>query len=325
MTPSQSHDVMPLSPTASPTGNDPFASGGWRNERRGHLPLKRASSVQKEYVRCREVRSNVLCLSTPNAGRSREYRAIIEVKGTSYALQTEEDQESIIAGYQALIKSLTFPLQILVRNQQLDLSPYLEQLTRVHLDPAVGSTLRELAEAHCRDIEHLIASRTLFERHIYLILPADDEPGRSRTQRGFLRRARTTKFEQASQQLALRVEAVTAHLEAIGLRCHRLTGHEVIALSYSCLTPARAVRHPLTPEMTQSVDRPKRVVARSGRGEPPKGRVASLPPPDASDSREKARGEPLLPPPDFLQVADLIAPAWIEETPHYACLEGEYV
>jgi hypothetical protein len=47
----------------------------------------------------------------------REFRAILEVSATNYTLRSEEEQESMIAGYRAFLKALTFPIQILVRSQ----------------------------------------------------------------------------------------------------------------------------------------------------------------------------------------------------------------
>ena len=94
-------------------------------------PKSRKGSVQSEFVRLRDIAHNVLCLASPTSPTNpmqREYRAILEVSATNYTLTSEEEQELMITGYRAFLKSLTFPMQILVRSQQLDLQPYVQSV-----------------------------------------------------------------------------------------------------------------------------------------------------------------------------------------------------
>ncbi len=88
----------------------------------------RRGSVQEAFVQVREIAHNVLCLTSPDRPTQREYRAILEVSSTNYTLKSEEEQDLMIAGYRAFLKALAFPIQILVRSQELDLSPYVQHL-----------------------------------------------------------------------------------------------------------------------------------------------------------------------------------------------------
>src|SRR5437660_11586032 len=87
------------------------------------------SSVQQEYVRLREISGDMLCLDSPSSPRQRTYRAVLEVSAINFTLKSEDEQEAIIAGYRALLKALTFPMQIVIRNQRLDLRTYIQRLT----------------------------------------------------------------------------------------------------------------------------------------------------------------------------------------------------
>src|SRR5438132_10109607 len=86
------------------------------------------SSVQQEYVRLREIAGDMLCLASPSSPTQRTYRAVLEVSAINFTLKSEDEQEAIIAGYRALLKALTFPMQILIRNQRLDLRTYMQRL-----------------------------------------------------------------------------------------------------------------------------------------------------------------------------------------------------
>src|SRR5579872_7323402 len=90
------------------------------------------ASVQQHYVSLREVSGDMLCLaSSGTASRRRLYRAVVEVSAINFTLSSEEEQEAIIAGYRAFLKALTFPIQVLVRNQRLDLRTYLQRVAQL--------------------------------------------------------------------------------------------------------------------------------------------------------------------------------------------------
>src|SRR2546421_1557462 len=75
-----------------------------------------AGGVQSEFVRVREVDHTIMCLVSSADPACREYRAILEVTSTNFTLKAEDEQEVIINGYHAFLKSLSFPIQVLVRS-----------------------------------------------------------------------------------------------------------------------------------------------------------------------------------------------------------------
>jgi hypothetical protein len=218
----------------------------------------------------------------------REYRAILEVSSVNYALKSEGEQEAITVSYQAFLNALAFPVQVLVRVVRLDLAPYLARLDTLsaqrtttsvagqqrHAAPA-KTVWQQLAHDHADFVRDLAARRTLLERRFYLIVPADGETARgsrltradaglagssvSRLLPGHRRRVRRAVEEQlanARQQLNLRSGELVRQLGRIGLEARRLSGHELACLSYNCLTPARAARHPLPEAVVSGAGRP---------------------------------------------------------------------
>jgi hypothetical protein len=90
----------------------------------------------------------------------------------------------------------------------------------------------------------------------------------------------------ARHQLDLRVAELTRQFERLGLQVRRLEGVELASLYYRALTPERASRHPLPPDMVAGIDLP----------------VGHR----------------------YTSLTDLLAPASVKLTPDYLCLEGEY-
>jgi hypothetical protein len=297
----------------------------------------RRGSVQEAFVHVQEIAHNVLCLASPDSPTQREYRAILEVSSTNYTLKSEEEQDLMIAGYRAFLKALAFPIQILVRSQELDLSPYVQHLEDTAAQSAADPMWRDLADSHAQFVRELAARRTLLAHRFYLILPSDQGPGTRQPSFANLlpfgrkrarERIKAETLEKAQQQLDLRAEVVTQQLAAIGLHCRQLTGEELIALYYSCLTPERAIRYPLPALAVSGIGRPTRVRQHRQAAVSFDARL-----PDevhASSHRQRAtrKSQPqpqgAVPPPDLPHLADLLAPASVEVTRESMRLEDEY-
>ena len=288
----------------------------------------RKSSVQSEFVRARDIAHNVLCLASPINALQHEYRAILEVSATNYTLTSEEEQELMVAGYRAFLKALTFPIQILVRSQQLDLQPYMQGILESSATMKHG-TWQELALSHVQYVRELAARRTLLEHRFYLIIPADREGDTKRHTLAHLlpfgnkgARKRAESLEKAQQQLDLRAGVVAQQLASLGLQCRRLAGYELASLYYSCLTPDRALRYPLPPQAFASVNQPTRVKKKTSKVST----VSALDTGSPSHVTMQPQQHPstTLPQPDLPHLADLLAPASVEITPNSLCLEGEY-
>src|SRR5579864_4949250 len=147
-------------------------------------PAQTQANVQRDLLSVRETSGDMLCLYAPGSPTRRSYRAVLEVAPINLALKAEDEQEAIIERFAALIRSLSYPLQVLVRNQRLDLSPYVERLLA---PPSAGRpstpTWFALASSLANLLRSIAAERTLIERHVYLIVPADPHASRPR-QRG---------------------------------------------------------------------------------------------------------------------------------------------
>ncbi len=277
------------------------------------------SSVQRDLLMVRETSGDMLCLYAPGSPTRRSYRAVLEVAPINLALKAEEEQEAIIERFGALIRSLSYPLQVLVRNQRLDLSPYLERLL---VPPGAGRpstpTWFALASSLADLLRRIAAERTLIERHVYLIIPADPRAGRPRhggTAALFGRRRAQRQVETrelARQELELRTEALGQQLASCGLTCQRLHNDELAWLYYGCLTPERAIAHPLPAQLLASVGRPSKM-KRPAKHVPGTERVLST---GSEQHREAAlRAKRSLPAPDLLPLVDLLAPECIEVMP----------
>jgi hypothetical protein len=271
------------------------------------------ASVQQRVVRAREVQRDVLCLFEPAAPTGRSYRAMLEVTGLNFALKAPEEQVAIIETYRGVLKSLTFSLQILVRNQPLDLRAYWQQMVdHIPEEERPGSAWRTLVEGLRRSLQQLAAERTLLERHAYLVIPAEDERARSLPLlRAFSRKRQqhAAALARALHTLPIRCESLSTQLAALGLRSRRLAGKELTDLYYQCLQPTRALAHPLSPPVVASVGQPHAVLFQSPDNA---GHIQAWNDRPSASLQESGSTLTALPIPDLLPLADLLAPASIE-------------
>lgn len=283
------------------------------------------ASVQRHLVRARDILGDVLCLDAPTAPTRRQYRAVMEITALNFQLKAEEEQAAIIEGYRTLLKSLTFPVQILVRNQRLDLESYLHEMVShipEHEEP--GMAWSALVESVRQFLTTLGSQRTLLERHFYLVIPADDVRPTAALLPGRRRMRRQVALARALQNLTIRCESLTSQLTALGLRCQRLEGLDLARFYQRCLQPERALAHPLTAPVLEGVGHPFRVrgtqPAPAGEEEASLEQNLLIDSQAGSTSSRRRLGSPHVtrssrmqhPTPDLLPLADLLAPASVE-------------
>ncbi len=288
------------------------------------------ASVQRDMLYVRETSGDMLCLYAPGSPTRRSYRAVLEVAPINLALKAEDEQEAIIERFGALIRSLSFPLQVLVRNQRLDLSPSIGHL----LAPPGGErpytpTYFALAYSLADLLRRIAAERTLIERHVYLVIPSETRAGRPRRRGGtasLFGRRRAQRLAQtrelARQELALRAEALTQQRASCGLTCQRLRNDELARLYYRCLAPERAIAHPLPDKLLAAVGRPTNVKRREARPQLMPSTGSEHHKPAVSHVTNQSEGS--LPLPDLLHLVDLVAPESIEVTPDALRVGQEY-
>jgi hypothetical protein len=171
-----------------------------------------------------------------------EYRAVLEVSGTSRPFEDEVRMEGLLAGFSTFLNGLSYPLQILVRATPVDLSRYLSTLEERGRRVEDGQ-LADLAHDHAAFIQGLARQRTLLERRFYVVVPAESAV-RTRWAGRFGRARRAVdeepRREAARRQLTFRCDDVSRQLARCGLTARRLGDLELAQLYLACWSPERA-------------------------------------------------------------------------------------
>lgn len=177
--------------------------------------------------------------------RGGQVRACVEARPVNFTLRPPAEQEAIIASFRSFLHSLNFPIQVVVRSMPAPVEEYLAGL-RVGLQAALSGELRRLAVEHEAFVRRLAQERSILERRIYVVVPAQApglEAASPSSLAGLLpRRSRQAEAAEAEAQveaagrvLEMRVEQVLTGLLAIGIPCRRLSGPEMLAALHSFL------------------------------------------------------------------------------------------
>src|SRR4030065_2326128 len=82
---------------------------------------KKIASTQ-EHLDIEDIRDNLIILKHGNAV------FVLQTTAVNFDLLSESEQDAMIFAFAALVNSLTFPIQILIRSKRVDITNYLTRL-----------------------------------------------------------------------------------------------------------------------------------------------------------------------------------------------------
>lgn len=94
---------------------------------------------------------------------------IIEVTASNFALLSRKEQDAKIYSYASLLNSLTFPIQIVIRNRRVDISFYLktlEEQERATKNPLLAEHIR-LYRGFVKD---MVKVNVVLNKQFYIVL-----------------------------------------------------------------------------------------------------------------------------------------------------------
>lgn len=98
------------------------------------------------------------------------FRIVVEAQAINFDLLSEAEQDAAIYSYANLINSLDFPLQVVIRTRQVDVTNYLEYLSSFkRLQPT--SILRQQLDNYITFIQDLVTENTVLFKKFYVVIP----------------------------------------------------------------------------------------------------------------------------------------------------------
>ena len=98
-------------------------------------------------------------------------RSILKIEWINLDLKNFEEQQIVLEQYKRFLNWLWFPIQIIVRNNYLDLSWYLGYINK-NLSKVINPTLKKTWESYYKFLENIDSKQWLiYEKSFYIVIP----------------------------------------------------------------------------------------------------------------------------------------------------------
>ncbi len=168
---------------------------------------------------------------------------VLESTSLNFGLLSDNEQEAVIAAYAALLNSLSFSIQILVRSQRKDISNYIEYLEREGAK-IQNPKLQILMTGYKNFIAETIKKKNVLGKRFFIILMFSPlELGVTKSFMTFTKRSKILPFskeyviKKAKITLYPRKDHISRQASRLGLKLKELTTQELIELFYDIYNP----------------------------------------------------------------------------------------
>lgn len=160
---------------------------------------------------------------------------VIEVRASNFALLSKKEQDAKIYSYASLLNSLSFPIQIIVRNQRVDITSYLkllEDLEKQTKNETLASHIKQY-----RDFVHqMIKINVVLNKEFYIVINYSAlEQGATGAAKSTVKGIAATQAfaETARQALASKSDGLLSQLRRLALSARVLEKDELVKLYYN--------------------------------------------------------------------------------------------
>jgi len=168
---------------------------------------------------------------------------VMESTSLNFGLLSEKEQQAVIAAYAALLNSLSFSIQIVVRTQRKDISSYLRFIDS-SAQKIKSPKLSALMQGYRRFILDSIKKKNVLGKKFYITIPFSPlELGVTKSILSTVRRGALLPFprsyviKKAKVVLYPRRDHLIRQAGRLGIRLKQLTNNELVELFYAVYNP----------------------------------------------------------------------------------------
>lgn len=171
---------------------------------------------------------------------------IIEITASNFALLSKREQDSRVFSYASLLNSLSFPIQILIRNKRIDITSYLKDLD-ARIESSKNQKLATYIGYYRDFVEEMVTVNVVLSKSFYIVIPFSSlEMGVASTakgaQKGKKAKNQTDSISQdAAKSLQSKAATVLSQLQKFAVSAHVLEKEDLIKLFYDIYNEGSAI------------------------------------------------------------------------------------
>jgi len=169
---------------------------------------------------------------------------VLQTTAVNFGLLSEREQDSTIFAYAALLNSLSFPIQIVIRSKRADISNYLQQLLEAQ-EKQKNLDLKDQIKKYYEFVSQTVQKGRVLDKKFYIVIPfsfLELGPGGAikglAKGRGSLPYSKDYIIEQAKINLYPKRDQLLKQLARLGLAAKTLTTSELVELYFDVYNPA---------------------------------------------------------------------------------------
>jgi hypothetical protein len=197
------------------------------------------SAATQRFLDIAEIRDDVVVM------KDGTMRAVMLASSVNFSLKSEDEQQGMIQGYMSFLNSLEEPIQIVIQSRKLNIDDYLLRLKEQEKQ-LTNELLRTQIADYRQFIGELVVLGEIMQKKFFVVVPYNPA---STTRKGFFARMteiispivsvrlREERFRDRKKELMVRVDAVRASMNSMGVNTVMLDSQTLIELYYSTYNP----------------------------------------------------------------------------------------
>ena len=118
----------------------------------------------QQFVEIEDIKDDIVLLRDGSAA------LVIETTAVNFGLLSESEQDATVFAYAALLNSLSFPIQIVIRSKRMDISSYVASLDE-QIRSQSNEALRREMELYKQFVEATIKENNVLDKKFYIVIP----------------------------------------------------------------------------------------------------------------------------------------------------------
>lgn len=190
---------------------------------------------------------------------------VVQINAINFELLSEKEQDLKIMQFGALLNSLDFPFQIVVKTQRTDVTAYIDKL-KAYREKQIADALKKQIGIYIDFINNITANKEVLDKNFYVVIPesASVIKRTSAVKQFFGKEEKITNIQEILDAVQPKLYPKRDHLVSqfknIGLMAAPLDNDGLIRLYYSMYDPDKTGLSKLrlsTTEFTSSIVQPK--------------------------------------------------------------------
>src|SRR4030042_6501090 len=195
-------------------------------------------ATTQQHLEIEDVIDNLVLLKDGSAAM------IISTTAVNFGLLSESEQDATIYAYSALLNSLTFSIQIVIRSQKKDITAY-EKLLEERELKAIKPENKERIRKYREFIDETVRQRNVLDKKFYVIIPFYVfDLGVTKSASAVVKSGHANLpfpkeyiLGRAKMTLEPKRDHIIHQLSRLGLRARQLTTKEIIQLFFEIYNP----------------------------------------------------------------------------------------